>query len=202
MKTIQTNYIHKIEIDSSIFICTLFKCQDELEAKKMIQTIASDYQDASHNCWCFITEDTMRSSDDGEPTGTAGVPMLETIKKNQLMNVGAVVTRYFGGIKLGAGGLIRAYSKSVSSTIKLSTIVDVVAMHLYRLTFDYEHIKKIELELNRFSILIQNKFFDELVSFYVLLSDPELVTKLSYLPFIEMASLGIEYKELGGDDFV
>ncbi len=199
MKTLKSHYTHKIEIDHSIFICTLFTCVDEDEAMTAIGTISKQYQDATHNCWCFLTNEAMRASDDGEPTGTAGLPMLEVLKKNKLMNVGAVVTRYFGGVKLGAGGLIRAYSKSVSSALSQATIISIKPMHLYRISFDYLHLKQIELELNRLSIPIQNKFFNEQIDFYILLEHVEQFEQISYLPFIDHASLGLDYLEMGGE---
>ena len=123
--TIAQNTTHEIIIDRSRFICHLKKVETEEEAQEYIKALKKEYWDANHNCSAYIIGENMehqRSSDDGEPSGTAGVPMLEVLKKRELHNLVAVVTRYFGGIKLGAGGLIRAYGRSVSEAIDQSGI--------------------------------------------------------------------------------
>lgn len=110
----------EIVIEKSRFICTLKKIYTEDEATSAIAKIKKEYWDATHNCTAYIIGDSaacQKSSDDGEPSGTAGIPMLEVLKKRGLTNVLAIVTRYFGGVKLGSGGLIRAYGKSVSNAI-------------------------------------------------------------------------------------
>lgn len=114
--TIAENSEYEIVIRGSRFICSLQRVENEEEAKAFIQTIKKEHWKATHNCSAYLIGDRdeiQRAHDDGEPSGTAGVPMLEVLKKNELKYVVAVVTRYFGGTKLGAGGLIRAYSKSV-----------------------------------------------------------------------------------------
>lgn len=124
--TIQTDGQHEIEIKKSRFLCSLARVSDEDAAKAFIQVIKKDHWRANHNCSAFVVgerDEIQRSSDDGEPSGTAGSPMLEVLKKRELSNVVAVVTRYFGGTKLGAGGLIRAYSQSVSHALDAVGIV-------------------------------------------------------------------------------
>lgn len=119
--TIAKNGQEEIIIRGSRFICSLKRVDDEEEAKDFINEIKKEHWKANHHCSAYLIGDQdeiQRAHDDGEPTGTAGVPMLEVLKKNNLHYVVAVVTRYFGGIKLGAGGLIRAYSKSVSTTLR------------------------------------------------------------------------------------
>ena len=126
-RTIKEDNQHKVEIKKSRFICFLKRIETEEEAKAFIQQIKKEHWKANHNCSAFVLGDhheIQRSSDDGEPSGTAGVPMLEVLKKNDLINVCAVVTRYFGGTKLGAGGLIRAYSGSVAQAIVHTGIVE------------------------------------------------------------------------------
>jgi len=118
--TIKEDGQSEIEIKKSRFICSLKRIKTEEEAKDFIQALKKEHWKANHNCSAFVLgekNDIQRSSDDGEPSGTAGVPMLEVLKKNELINVVAVVTRYFGGTKLGAGGLIRAYSSAVSHAL-------------------------------------------------------------------------------------
>ena len=98
----------------SRFICNIKRISDESEAMEFIETIRSKYKDANHNVYAYITNNgiSMRYSDDGEPQGTAGPPVLEVLKRENLIDVAVVVTRYFGGVLLGAGGLVRAYGAS------------------------------------------------------------------------------------------
>ncbi len=107
-------------IEKSRFITTSAHVEGEEEAKVFIEGIRKTYRDATHNCYAFIADEKgnfMRFSDDGEPQGTAGMPMLEVLKNNNLKQTAVVVTRYFGGIKLGAGGLVRAYSGAVAENL-------------------------------------------------------------------------------------
>lgn len=118
--TIKEDGIVEEEIKKSRFICHLKRVKTEDEARDFIQRIKKEHHRANHNCSCFIlgeNAEIKRSSDDGEPSGTAGVPMLTVLEKQGLTDTVAVVTRYFGGIKLGAGGLIRAYAGSVAKAI-------------------------------------------------------------------------------------
>lgn len=112
--------VHEIEIQRSRFRCALARVSDDAEAASFIAAVRREHWDATHNCSAFrVGPDggSQRSSDDGEPAGTAGVPMLEVLHRRELTDVVAVVTRYFGGIKLGAGGLVRAYGRSVSEAV-------------------------------------------------------------------------------------
>ena len=116
---------YEIEIKKSRFICYLHKCDTEADAKAFIQQIRRQHPDARHHCYAFIIgehHELMRSSDDGEPHGTAGVPMLECLKKHEVEQIVAVTVRYFGGVLLGAGGLVRAYSQSVSQALSHATL--------------------------------------------------------------------------------
>ena len=127
--TIVRDCQHEIVIEKSRFICTLKKAATEEEAQDFIKETKKKYWDATHNCSAYIIGESVaaqRSNDDGEPSGTAGLPMLEVLRKNNLHNVAAVVTRYFGGIKLGAGGLVRAYTNSVATAIEEAGIAEKV----------------------------------------------------------------------------
>ncbi len=118
--TIKEDGVVEEEIKKSRFICHLKRVKTEDEARDFIHRIKKEHHKANHNCSCFIlgeNAEIKRSSDDGEPSGTAGVPMLTVLEKQGLTDTVAVVTRYFGGIKLGAGGLIRAYAGSVAKAI-------------------------------------------------------------------------------------
>ena len=119
-------------IRKSRFICSLQRAESEEEAKSFIKDIKKEYWDATHNCSAYIIdEQQQRSNDDGEPSGTAGIPMLEVLRKQQVVQVAAVVTRYFGGVKLGAGGLIRAYSGAVAQALAEAGLAKKVKSGLY-----------------------------------------------------------------------
>ncbi len=119
-------------ISKSRFICSLKKVKTEEEAQEFIKAVKKEFWDATHNCSAYIIDEQhQRSSDDGEPSGTAGMPMLGVLRKQELQQVAAVVTRYFGGIKLGAGGLVRAYSGAVAYAADAAGLAQKVKMGLY-----------------------------------------------------------------------
>ena len=135
MQTIQKDCRTEIVIEKSRFICTLKKVSSEAEAQEFIKNTKKEFWDATHNCSAYIINDMQqRSSDDGEPSGTAGIPMLEVLRKKNLTGVAAVVTRYFGGIKLGAGGLVRAYTNSVVSAVEAACLARRVEMTVFSLS--------------------------------------------------------------------
>lgn len=123
----------------SRFIATVCPVDSEEDAVGFIEKIKKKYWDARHNCHAFVVgerNEISRCSDDGEPSGTAGLPMLEVLRKNQLSGVAAVVTRYFGGIKLGAGGLVRAYTGSVSKAVQSCGLARKILMGTFALSAD------------------------------------------------------------------
>ncbi|NCD08978.1 MAG: YigZ family protein [Negativicutes bacterium] len=144
--TIVRDYQHEIIIEKSRFICTLKKVSTEEEALDFIKETRKKYWDATHNCSAYIVGENaaaQRSNDDGEPSGTAGLPMLEVLRKNNLHNVAAVVTRYFGGIKLGAGGLIRAYTNSVAEAVEKAGIAEKVLFGTFSFIQDINSVGKV-----------------------------------------------------------
>lgn len=154
MYTIIKDYRKEILIEKSRFICTLKKVSSETEAQEFIKAVKKEFWDATHNCSAYIVDDlAQRSSDDGEPSGTAGIPMLEILRKNQLVGTAAVVTRYFGGIKLGAGGLVRAYSGSVAGAVKECGLAQRVLMSRFSFTYDVNSVGRI------LNILYQQSLF-------------------------------------------
>ncbi len=143
-RTIAQDYRNEIVIEKSRFICTLKKVSSEAEAQDFIKAIKKEYWDATHNCSAYIVNDlAQRSSDDGEPSGTAGIPMLEVLRKNELVGTAAVVTRYFGGIKLGAGGLVRAYSGSVAGAIAECGLAERILMSRFSFTYDLNQVGRV-----------------------------------------------------------
>ena len=155
MFTIVKDFRQEIVIEKSRFICTLKKVHSEAEAQEFIKTIKKEFWDATHNCSAYIVDEmAQRSSDDGETSGTAGLPMLEVLRKNKLTNTAAVVTRYFGGIKLGAGGLVRAYTNSVAEAVKATGIAQKVLVSKFSFIYDLNEVGKI------LNILYQQQLFE------------------------------------------
>ncbi|MDO4670945.1 MAG: YigZ family protein [Aerococcus sp.] len=139
-RTIKTTGTHEIVIKKSRFICNIAHVETEAEAEAFITAIKKEHYKATHNCVAYqIGEknEIQRALDNGEPSGTAGIPMLEALKHMELQNIVAVVTRYFGGIKLGAGGLIRAYSNAVSEAVHAIGVVERRLQRPLHVTVDY-----------------------------------------------------------------
>lgn len=135
--TLRRDWQSETIIEKSRFICSLKKETNEEEARAFINECKKTYWDAAHNCSAYIlgiNGNEQKSSDDGEPSGTAGVPMLGVLRKNQVTDVVAVVTRYFGGIKLGAGGLIRAYAGCVATALQTAGLAEKVLFGYYSLS--------------------------------------------------------------------
>ncbi|RZT21558.1 YigZ family protein [Fictibacillus sp. BK138] len=148
--TVKETGQHEIVIDKSRFIAHISRATTEEEAISFIQSIKKEHNSATHNCSAYLvgkTDNIQKANDDGEPSGTAGVPMLEVLKKRELKDTVAVVTRYFGGIKLGAGGLIRAYGKSVSEGLNHIGVVQRQLHQIIHITVDYTLLGKMENEL-------------------------------------------------------
>lgn len=127
--SIKTDCSAEITIEKSKFITSVKRVNGEDEAKAFVSFVRAKYKDATHNCYAYIADNGgffAKFSDDGEPQGTAGLPMLEVLKQKGLRRVAAVVTRYFGGIKLGTGGLSRAYSESVKNCLEKSGISEFI----------------------------------------------------------------------------
>jgi uncharacterized YigZ family protein len=141
---------HEIVIQKSRFICHVNRVTTEEEAQEFIQEIKKKHWNATHNCSAYLVgehDQFQKANDDGEPSGTAGVPMLEVLKKRGLKDTVVVVTRYFGGIKLGAGGLVRAYGKATSEGINAVGVVKRTLMQVMHTTVDYTWLGKLENEL-------------------------------------------------------
>ncbi|MCC7553164.1 MAG: YigZ family protein [Methanobacteriaceae archaeon] len=178
MKTIEKPVKSEIKIKKSQFICRLYPAQTQKESKKIIGEISSKYSDATHNCTAYIVNDGEGYDDNGEPSGTAGKPMINALRKNNLHNIVAIVTRYFGGIKLGAGGLVRAYNKSVLEAINNSEIIEIDFYDVYEIIFDYSEIKEIEQALRNHKVNIINKRFDEKIHYEIISEEKENINKI------------------------
>lgn len=151
---IQNEVIDDFIINKSEFITYLKRVESEDEAKEYIDEIKKLHPKATHHCQAFIIDENIqRSNDDGEPSGTAGIPMLEVLRKRNMELIVAVVVRYYGGIQLGAGGLIRAYSKGVNDALNSADLYDVLIMKKFSVSVDYQYTDQINHLLSNLTIL-------------------------------------------------
>ena len=176
-------------IKKSKFITYLYNVNNVSEINSILDKLKKEYKDSTHICYAYILTSTEKCSDDGEPSGTAGLPILNILKKNNLMNTLAVVIRYFGGIKLGAGGLTRAYSNSVNDTIKLTNIVTLEEKYIVELTFNYDNLKLVDYMLNDKTI-IDKKYDDNIVYTFYLDQD-----ELSFISELEKIAIHVSLKD-------
>ncbi len=163
-QTIKANGTYEIVIQKSRFIAHVARTETENEAQTFIQQIKKQHWDATHNCSAYLIGENgivQKANDDGEPSGTAGVPMLEVLKKRDLRDVTVVVTRYFGGIKLGAGGLIRAYGSCTSEAINHIGTTLCLQMRVMYMTIEYTLFGKVENELLQAAYAIIEVHFTE-----------------------------------------
>lgn len=161
-KTIAETGSHEKIIKKSRFIAHVAQTFSEDEAKSFIQQIREQESGATHNCTAFIVMENVlieRMSDDGEPSGTAGSPILNVLQQQEMQNVTVVVTRYFGGIKLGAGGLIRAYSSTTAEAIKEIGLVENRIQQGFELTIPYHLFDKFENYAQNEKIVLEDKQF-------------------------------------------
>lgn len=152
MKSIKEEITNEIIINKSRFITILTNINDIDKIKEKLENIKKQYKDATHYCFAYIINNHEKCSDNGEPSGTAGMPILNVLKQNNLTNVLCVVIRYFGGIKLGAGGLIRAYSTSASEALNKANITNLVNGYNIIIEFPYDNLKQIDYLLKNIDI--------------------------------------------------
>ena len=175
--TIKTTGQAELDIRKSEFICTIGRINNEEEAKAFIDKVRTKNRKATHNCFAYVlgmNDEIQRESDDGEPSGTAGVPILRVLQNLELRNVCAVVTRYFGGIKLGAGGLIRAYSNTTSQAIEKTGVVQRVVQQQLFITIAYPLLGKLKNHLEQKQLPIINTQFTDKVKVEIAVDKKEL----------------------------
>ena len=168
----KTPVTNSITIKRSEFITNLIPVTNEQEIEEYLKNLRKKYYDATHNCYAYIlgtnNEIKYKASDDGEPSRTAGVPILDSLQKNNLTNCLCVVTRYFGGIKLGAGGLVRAYSESASSAISLITdLEEIIEKTKITITLSYDLTNTVLKQMNSYTLIDKN-FLNDVVLTYEL----------------------------------
>lgn len=161
----------------SEFICVLRHTETPEEAAALIESVKKQHYDARHNCWAYLLSDgSKRFSDDGEPQGTAGIPMLDVLEKSGITDVTAVVTRYFGGILLGAGGLVRAYSKAVSTALSSAQLCRMEPCDLLRVVCTYSDLTSVKRLLERRNAEIRDIGYTENVTVEAAMPHAEIDT--------------------------
>lgn len=162
--TVADDVTKEIVIEKSRFIAHVIPVSDEETAKQRLEIITKEYWDATHNCYAYVIgedQQHQKANDDGEPSGTAGIPILEVIKKNGLTDTLIVVTRYFGGVKLGAGGLVRAYTRSASEGLQQAQLLRQ-EMHLFfELIIEYAAWDRIQQPLHAMGFVHDKTFTDK-----------------------------------------
>jgi len=179
MYTIKNNSIYQYEIKKSKFITLLYKVNTIEEVNEILLSVNKTYSDARHCCYGYKLGNIQKFSDDGEPGGTAGLPIIEVLNKKNLTNILCIVVRYFGGIKLGAGGLVRAYSKAVRDAIEENTIIGLAHGYLVRFEANYDEQKQYDYQ---FSDKVIKKDFNEKIIYYVEIKkdDTSLLENIDY----------------------
>ena len=172
MKTISNRTISEYEIKNSKFITILYKVDNQFSLEGLITQVKKEYPKATHYCYAYRTENEQKSSDDGEPGGTAGLPMLNVLIKEELINVLAITVRYFGGIKLGSGGLVRAYTKSLTLALANANILEVVEGYEVKLSINYNEQKQLDYLLKDINVI--NKEFNDQVYYFIEISKNDL----------------------------
>ena len=169
MKILAKNSTAEIVEKKSKFICNLYNIDTKKEAELIIKDLKKKYHDARHNCYAYIIYDfensnvITKSSDDGEPSGTAGSPILTVLKSNELINTLAVVTRYFGGILLGTGGLVRAYKQATINAIEKSELYNVENGYVVNVELSYDNSEKFNFFCKKNNInIIKTEYFDNI----------------------------------------
>lgn len=172
MKHLKTTVTDEVIIKKSRFITIITPLKSEEEIFPILNDLRKEYPKATHYCYAYVLGTNGQyagSNDDGEPAGTAGVPILEVLKHNNLTNLIAVVIRYYGGIQLGAGGLVRAYSNGVSNALKKADFFELIPATKFLVIFNYDQINDVDYILNDINII--DKSFEENVSYTIAITD-------------------------------
>lgn len=193
--TVECESHFEIKIKNSVFISHLNNVETFEDAKKYISKINIDYKDATHNCWAYIigkSAENFHSSDAGEPSGTAGKPILNTLQKYNTTNIVAVVTRYYGGVKLGVRGLIDAYSESVEEGLKNSKLIKIVELQNYKINLSYDKFETVKYNLISMGVEVKDIEYTDSIKLIVEIEKNKASKSESYL---------IELKNSGQLDF-
>ncbi len=181
MKSLIEEQITEIEIKKSRFICYLKNINNEAEAKQYIGDLKAIHPQAAHHCSAYRVGSIERANDDGEPSQTAGMPMLNVLTHNDLINTIAVVVRYFGGVKLGAGGLVRAYSDSVVAAIGEARVAELTPGYKIKIKAGYSDIDKINYILAQSNVADYQVEYGQNIIYTVTLSELKYQTILQQI---------------------
>lgn len=199
-KTLHKFGVDEYIVEKSTFIGYAKPIKTEEEAVEFINEIKKKHKDATHNVWAYTIGENMniqRYSDDGEPQGTAGIPTLEVIKKEDLRDVVVVVTRYFGGIKLGAGGLVRAYTKGAKVGIEAGIVIEKVKYSEVKIKIEYTQLGRIQNEIMNLGFKVKDTIYSEDVELIVYVRNEEAQSLMDRIIDITSGtadvSLGEEY---------
>ncbi|MER2076716.1 YigZ family protein [Psychrobacillus psychrotolerans] len=196
--TIQGYGESEIIIQKSRFLTYVSRAETEQQAQDFINNIKEKHKSANHNCSAYIIgehDNIQKANDDGEPSGTAGVPMLEVLKKQGLQDTVVVVTRYFGGIKLGGGGLIRAYGKATTEGIDAAIVVERKLHHLMKISIDYTWLGKVENEVRNSVYPLKEINYVDLVEVMVFTKADEEETFINWMAEMTNGQAKIELVE-------
>jgi len=196
MKSIKKEVSIEIVIKKSTFINYLMPVKSVEDANEKLDILKKKYNDANHHCFAYIigkNQEIQKYSDDGEPSKTAGYPMIEVLKKHDLTNVLSVTIRYFGGIKLGAGGLVRAYTKSTANTITLAKFTYLENYTELLVTVDFNQIGNVEKYI-RDHFKLQNTTYEESVTYSIILKTVSLESFKTKITNLSKGNASIDIK--------
>ncbi|MFI9741869.1 YigZ family protein [Streptomyces sp. NPDC052494] len=200
-RTLAREGVHETEINRSRFLCALAPVADEREAQEFVARIRKEHPTATHNCFAYVLgadASVQKASDDGEPGGTAGVPMLQMLLRREMRYVAAVVTRYYGGVKLGAGGLIRAYGGVVGEALDELGTVTRQRFRLATVTVDHQRAGKLENDLRATGRAVRDVRYAEAVTIEIGLPDADVPDFRAWLADTTAGTAGFE---LGGEAY-
>ncbi|MFC7819301.1 MULTISPECIES: YigZ family protein [unclassified Streptomyces] len=200
-RTVARAGVHETEINRSRFLCALAPAATEQEAQEFIAGVRKEHADATHNCWAYVIgadAGVQKASDDGEPGGTAGVPMLQMLLRRDMRYVVAVVTRYYGGVKLGAGGLIRAYGGAVGEALDDLGTLTRRRFRLATVTVDHQRAGKLQNDLRTAGRAVRDVRYAEAVTIEIGLPEADVDTFRAWLADATAGSAGFE---LGGEAY-
>ncbi|AOW85881.1 YigZ family protein [Streptomyces olivaceus] len=200
-RTVARAGVHETEINRSRFLCALAPAATEEEAQAFVAGVSKEHTDASHNCWAYVIgadASVQKASDDGEPGGTAGVPMLQMLLRRDMRYVVAVVTRYYGGVKLGAGGLIRAYGGAVGEALDDLGTLTRRRFRLATLTVDHQRAGRLQNDLRTAGRAVRDVRYAEDVTIEVGLPEAEVEAFRAWLADATAGSAGFA---LGGEAY-
>ncbi len=194
-RTVAHEGVHETEVNRSRFLCALAPAATEQEAQEFIARIRKEHPTATHNCWAYVIGadgSVQKASDDGEPGGTAGLPMLQMLTRREMRYVVAVVTRYYGGVKLGAGGLIRAYGGAVGEALDTLGTLTKRRFRLVTVTVDHQRAGKLQNDLRTAGRDVRDMRYGEAVTLEIGLPDADVEDFRGWLADATAGTAGLE----------